>query len=260
MSTNGSDGEARESSRDVGRNDGLGARPTRAAAATRRDEAAEVRDSEANARDGVAATADADGRAALRRSTDEQRDFRSARDRQAAASDRIEAGLDRAQAAVDRELAYDGIANEVRDHLTGAMGPKFGLATLRREVLRSERTDEMLVVAFVEAVGPDVAEDLPGQAADDRVLRDVAECLRDDLRDYDLMTRVADSGFICAQQGQSLFRAAARYREIAVRLALRPEGARMKVRLVARESGDTFEALMERADGTSLVTSTGGDD
>ena len=259
MPTNGSSGEGRKRSRDVGRNDGLGAIPTRAAAATSRDEAAEERDSEANARDGIAAAADSDGRSSLRRSTDEQRDFRSARDREAAARDRIEAGLDRAQAAVDRELAYDGIVNEIRDHLTGAMGPKFGLATLRREILRTERTDEMLVVAFVEAVAPDVAEDRPAQAADDRVLRDVAECLREDLRDYDLMTRVADSGFICAQEGQSLFRAAVRYREIAVRLALRPDGARMKVRLVARETGDTFEALMERADGTRIVTSKDGD-
>lgn len=254
MPTNGSSGEGREHSRDVGRNDGLGASPTRAAAATRRDEAAEVRDSEANARDGIAATADSVGRASPRRSTDEQRDFRSARDREAAASDRIEAGLDRAQAAADRELAFDGIANEISDNLTGAMGPKFGLASLRREILRTERTDEMLTVAFVEAVGPDVAEELPGRPADDGVLRDVAECLREDLRDYDLMTRVADSGFICAQQGQSIFRAAVRYREIAGRLALRPDGAQMKVRLVARESGDTLEALMERADGTLLDT------
>ena len=254
MSTKGSDGDARERSREVGSSDGLGADPTRASAAARRDEAAEERDSEANARDGLAAAADSEPGSSSRRSDLEQEDQRWARDREASASDRVEAGLDRAQAATDREMANDGIANEVSDHLTGAMGPRFGLAALRREILRTERSDELLLVAFVEAVGYEAAGQWSSQAVNDRVLRDVAECLSDDLRDYDLIARVADSGFVCAQSGQSISRAVVRYRDIALRLSQRPDGAQMKVGLVAREAGDTFEALVERADGALLET------
>jgi PleD family two-component response regulator len=252
MPTKGSIGDARERSREVGRNDGLGADPTRAAAATRRDEAAEERDTDANARDGLATAADSDRGSPSRWPDLGRQDERSARDREAAASDRVEAGLDRAQAASDRELATDGIANEVCDHLTGAMGPRFGLAALRREILRTERSDELLLVAFVEAVGREVAGQRPGQVTNDRIMRDVAECLSDDLRDYDLIARVADSGFVCAQSGQSLSRAAVRYRDIALRLSQRPDGTQMKVGLVAREAGDTFEALLQRADGSLL--------
>jgi hypothetical protein len=82
----------------------------------------------------------------------------------------------------------------------------------------------------------------------------VAECLSEDLRDYDLIARVADSGFVCAQSGQSMGRAVVRYRDIALRLSQRPDGTQMKVGLVAREAGDTFEALVERADGSLLET------
>jgi hypothetical protein len=254
MSTNGSDGDARERSREVGRGDGLGAGPSRTAAAARRDEAAEVRDSEANARDGVATTADSAGRVSPRRQSAEHRDERSARDREAAASDRIEAGLDRAQAATDRELADDGIANEVCDDLTGAMGSRFGLASLQREILRTERTDEALLVAFVEAVGHGEEGTESSQANRDRAFEIVAECVGDDLRDYDLMVRIAEHGLVCAQPGQSISRAAVRYREVALRLSRRPGGARMKVGLVACEAGDTFEALLDRADGSLVET------
>jgi GGDEF domain-containing protein len=252
MSIKRSDVDARGRSREVGHNDGLGADPTRAAAATRRDEAADERDSDANARDGLAAAADSDPGSSSRR-PDLGRDQRSARDREAAASDRIEAGLDRAQAATDRVLATEGIDNEVCDHLTGAMGPRFGLAALKREILRTDRSDEMLLVAFVEAVGQEVDGPRASQLTIDRVLRDVAECLSDDLRDYDLMARVADSGFVCAQAGQSISRGTLRYRDVALRLSERSDGSQMKVGLVAREAGDTFEALLERADGL-LVT------
>jgi GGDEF domain-containing protein len=250
MSTNGSDGDARERSREVGRGDGLGADPSRATAAKRRDEAAQERDFEANARDGLAAADE--GTAAT--STAERPDQRSARDREASASDRVEAGLDRAQAATDRELAKDGIANEIRDHLTGAMGSQFGIAALRREILRTERSDEMLLVAFIEAVGVETAEIELSQADRDQVLRDVAVCLSDDLRDYDLIARVANHGFICAQSGQSKSRGEVRYREIGRRLALRTASAEMKVGLVERETGDTFEALLARADYSMLET------
>ncbi len=208
------------------------------------------RDFEANARDGLAAE---DERSASP-SNGEQSGQRSARDREAAARDRVEAGLDRAQAATDRNLAKNGIANEIRDHLTGAMGSQFGIAALRREILRTERSDEMLLVAFIEAVAVEAAEIELSQADRDRVLRDVGMCLGEDLRDYDLIARVADHGFICAQSGQSKSRGEIRYQEISRRLAIRSDGAEMKVGLVEWEPGDTFEALLARADYSMLET------
>jgi PleD family two-component response regulator len=254
MSGHGSVGDGREHSGEVDRTDGLGAGPTRAAAAVRRDEAAAERDSAANARDGIAAAAALNPGPPSHLSTAEGSDQRSARDREAAAGDRIEASLDRAQAAMDRELAKDGISNELSDLLTGAMGARFGLAALRRELLRTERTEEILLVAFVEPVDQEPDANESRRTAKDEVLQDLAQCLSDDLRDYDLMARVGDQGFVCAQPGQSISRATVRYHEIAARLALRSDGAQMKVGLVEREAGDTFEALLERAAGSILET------
>jgi GGDEF domain-containing protein len=249
MSTKALGGDARERTRGMGESDGLGAGLDRADAAARRDLAAADRDAEANARDSVAVAADFDEEP-LSPSNGEQRQVRSARDRESAASDRVEAGLDRRQAAADRELSRDAVGDVVCDELTGAMRPRVGLAALQREMDRSGRTGEPLVVAFIDVVGGESSGAAPGGPPGSQALQDVGRSLIEDVRDYDLVARMGDTGFVCAQAGQSIARATARYGDVALRLAARPGGATMTVGLLSPNSGESLEALVDRADLT----------
>jgi diguanylate cyclase (GGDEF)-like protein len=205
----------------------------RDAAAELRDRAAEDRDFAAQVRDGVAGTG--------------KRKPWSA-DREFAAQDREEAAKDRVNAARDRQLASHELANEGIDALTGVMGRRVGLAAIQREMDRAERTGEALVIAFVDTVGLKAINDSQGHAAGDRALQDVAGCIRGDLRSYDLVARVGGDEFVCTHSGQTLAQAGTRYREMSLRLAEGPSGARMTVGLATLESGDSLEQLVDRAD------------
>ncbi|HEY5051855.1 MAG TPA: GGDEF domain-containing protein [Solirubrobacterales bacterium] len=203
----------------------------RDAAAERRDRAAEKRDLAAQARDGLAVPGEPLG---------EQREL-AARDRQEAAEDRRHAARDRESAK--HELAYEGI-----DALTGVMGRRVGLAAVQREMDRSERLGESLVLAFVDTVGLKAVNDTQGHAAGDRVLQDVAGCITDDLRSYDLVTRVGGDEFVCTLSGQSIAQADARYKKMSLHLAERSSGAVMTVGLAAFQTGDSLGELVDRAD------------
>lgn len=259
MSTKEFDGDTRESTRGIGDSDGLGGDLNRGAAAVQRDRAAADRDVEANVRDRLASAADSEEGSSSRRSSAARWERRSAGDRRLAASDRVEAALDREQAAADRRSASAAIADDGLDDLTGALGRRFGLAVLQREIDRSERTGQSLVVAFVDSVSGDSASSGHGPADADRGLQDVAECLAEDLREYDLVTRVGGSEFVCAQAGQSVPRADVRYRQVALRVAQRQSGARMTFGLAERRAGDSLEGLVRRAD-QATVDGRGGAD
>jgi GGDEF domain-containing protein len=165
----------------------------RDAAAAQRDRAADERDFAAQVRDGVAAVGQFPPYS-------DQREL-AARDREAAARDRRHAARDRQSAS--HELANRGI-----DSLTGVMGRRVGLAAVQSEMDRSERAGEPLVLAFVHTVGLKAINDTQGHAAGDRVLEDIAGCISDDLRSYDLVTRVGGDEFVCTLSGQSVAQAA----------------------------------------------------
>jgi diguanylate cyclase (GGDEF)-like protein len=194
----------------------------RDAAAELRDRAAEDRDFAAEIRDGVAGTGE-------RKPWSADREFA-------------------VNAARDRQLASHELANEGIDSLTGVMGRRVGLAAIQREMDRSERTGEALVMAFVDTVGLKAINDSQGHAAGDRALQDVAGCIRGDLRSYDLVARVGGDEFVCTHSGQSLAQAGTRYREMSLRLAEGPSGARITVGLAELETGDSLEQLVDRAD------------
>lgn len=206
--------------------------PPRDAVAERRDRAAEERDLAAAVRDRLAE----DGELGAA----EQRDL-AGRDRELAAEDRRQGASDRE--AASHELAYEGL-----DALTGVMRRRVGLAAVQREIDRAERTGEPLVLAFVDTVGLKAINDTHGHRAGDRVLREVARSITDDLRSYDLVTRVGGDEFVCTLSGQSVDQARERYREISQRLAERSNGASMTVGLAAHQSGDSLEDLIDRAD------------
>jgi diguanylate cyclase (GGDEF)-like protein len=83
-----------------------------------------------------------------------------------------------------------------------------GLAAVQREMDRSERDGTPLVLAFVDVVGLKATNDTRGHSAGDRMLQEVAGCITDDLRTYDLVTRIGGDEFVCTLSGQSVAQAA----------------------------------------------------
>ena len=82
--------------------------------------------------------------------------------REAAARDRERAAEDRRLAARDRAAAAGELALEGADYLTGALRRRVGLAAIQRELDRTRRTGERLVVAFVDVNGLKAINDKQG--------------------------------------------------------------------------------------------------
>lgn len=211
--------------------DGISLAP-REAAAEQRDRAADQRDLAAELRDRLSTSGEQ----------------LSGNERGQAAADRQGAAEDRRRAAEDRQAASHDLAFAGLDALTGVMGRRAGLAALQREMDRSERTGEPLVVAFIDTVGLKTINDSRGHAEGDRVLREVANCITEDLRSYDLVTRVGGDEFVCTLAGQSIAQARERYEQISLRLAERSNGAQITVGLAEYESGVSLADLINRAD------------
>jgi diguanylate cyclase (GGDEF)-like protein len=206
-------------------------------AAAGRDRAAEARDREARARDEQAGNA-----------------LFSSGDRRLAARDRDASARDRRAAAADRKAAHRELADEGIDELTGVMRRGVGLAAIRREIARTEREGDSLIVAFVDTVGLKTVNDTRGHAAGDQVLREVAGCIAGDLRSYDIVTRIGGDEFVCALSGETLANARRRYVQIAEHLTARGNGAAITVGLADRQAGDSLESLVDRADYAMLAT------
>lgn len=210
--------------------------------ATVRDAAAERRDRAAEGRDLAAQVRDREG----------DEDGNGSTGPNGASRDRREAAADRRQAARDRESASHELAYEGIDALTGVMRRRVGLAAIQCEMDRCERVGEPLVLAFVDTVGLKAINDTRGHTAGDRVLQDIAGCISDDLRSYDLVTRVGGDEFVCSFSPQTVPQAKVRYREISARLAERASGAQMTVGLAEQQPGDSLEGLVDRADQAML--------
>jgi diguanylate cyclase (GGDEF)-like protein len=202
-----------------------------------RDREAEERDVAAHDRDGLAA--DGSGERSIERSL--------------AALDRTNAARDRASAAADRESARHELAFAGIDDLTGAMNRRAGLVAIQHEMDRAERSGEALTVAFVDTVGLKAVNDTKGHAAGDRMLEAITDCIRADLRPYDLLVRVGGDEFVSTHLGQAVAQVSSRYEKLSDHLAADPEGARMAVGLAAHVHGDSLGDLVGRADQAMLA-------
>ena len=128
-----------------------------------------------------------------------------------------------------------------------------GLSAVDREMDRSERDGEPLVLAYVDIVGLKAVNDTQGHSAGDRMLQDVAGCISDELRAYDLVARIGGDEFVCTLSGQSVAQAAMRCEAMARHLEQRASGARMTVGLAAMRAGDLLADLVDRADRAMIV-------
>lgn len=129
----------------------------------------------------------------------------AAMDRARAADDRAKAAADRGEAAREREemfLAQAAARHDLllvaTDELTGAFTRKFGLENISREVERARRTDDTLILAFLDVDGLKQVNDKSGHGDGDRLLRRVVDTVRANVRAYDVIVRYGGDEFLCA--------------------------------------------------------------
>lgn len=180
-------------------------------AANRRDQAAGLRDEAANERDhaaeqyeakvGTGVTVDAGARSLLARRDAASDRERAAQDRVAGASERTSAEIDRATALADRGESAADRRDAGRDELTGLYLRGPGLLELDRMIARASRTQQSLVLAFIDVDHLKKINDACGHAAGDRMLLDVANTLGANLRSYDLIIRFGGDEFVCVVSG-----------------------------------------------------------
>jgi diguanylate cyclase (GGDEF)-like protein len=244
----------------------------RDAAAEQRDDAGEQRDQaaeKAEASLSVGAGSDATGRSASarrdaasdrRQASDDRREGASERsqaelDRDTALADRGAGARGRRQAGVDRQTSVGDRASAARerrsasiDGLTGVYVRDAGLVELEREIVRARRTDQSLVVAFVDVDGLKLINDSHGHGAGDRMLLEVTKTLAAILRSYDLIIRHGGDEFVCALPGLSIADATERLALVNAALAEAPTHGSVTVGLAELQPQDSLSDLIARAD------------
>lgn len=173
---------------------------------------------------------------------------RAAEDRASAAADRAQGAIDRSRALADRTALARALAKTERDPLTGARTRVAGLIDLDREVDRSLRTGQSLVVAYVDAVGLKQVNDQEGHEAGDRLLQRVTTQIAAHLRSYDLVVRLAGDEFLCAMPNMTLDGARERFSAVAGQLATAAEPAAIRTGFAQLAPDETASELMARAD------------
>ena len=242
----------------------------------RRDALAAARDIASAARDQLAATLDeeierlehkrspqrngqsngggAHLRAAVERRLGAQSRARAALQRQAAADDRANAARDRQHAALDRMAYAHELAAAATDEMTGALRRGVGLLALQREMDRTTRTGEQLIVAFLDVDGLKAVNDRDGHAAGDALLQTVVSLVTEEFRSYDLMLRFGGDEFVCSFSGDGLDEIGKRFGRVSVKLGQDAPGASISVGVSQRREGDTVETLLDRADAQMIAT------
>ena len=243
----------------------------RDSAARRHDEAAEARDRIASHLGALtdATTIAVTGQPAVARRDAAVDRARARQDRQAGAGDRSHAEQDRDLALTDRDLgagernhaeldrkrALDDREASARDRrhasfddLTGAYLRGVGFVQLGREIARARRTEQPLVLAFVDVDRLKDVNDSRGHAAGDRMLLEVATILRAKLRSYDLIIRYGGDEFVCVIPGLNVADATTRLALVNSSLAEGSEHGSVTVGFAELQPDDSLEALVARAD------------
>jgi diguanylate cyclase (GGDEF)-like protein len=242
----------------------------------RRDGLAAARDIASAARDQLAATLDneierlerkrspqqnaqsnggrAHLRAALERRMGAESRARAALQRQAAADDRANAARDRQHAALDRMAYAHELAAAAIDEMTGALRRGVGLVALQREMDRTRRTEEQMIVAFIDVDGLKAVNDRDGHPAGDVLLQTVVGLVTEEFRSYDLMLRFGGDEFVCSFSGDGLDEIGKRFERVSARLSQAAPGASISVGVTERRAEDTIERLLDRADAQMIAT------
>ena len=115
-------------------------------------------------------------------------------------------------------------------------------------MVRARRTNQPMGLAFVDVDGLKAVNDSRGHSAGDRLLHDVADALRVQLRDYDVIVRFGGDEFLCSMPGIHQPEAALRMVRVNEVLAASPGGGAISAGLAELEAADTLTTLVLRAD------------
>jgi diguanylate cyclase (GGDEF)-like protein len=171
---------------------------------------------------------------------------RAARDRELAARDRVLAAEDRAQAAAERE------ADEI-DMLTGARRRAAGLADIRREIDRAQRSNGRLIAAYVDVDGLKATNDSKGHHAGDLMLKHIVSVLQTHLRSYEQVVRLGGDEFVCTISDATIDGVRERFDEIAAELSVTPDDGSITVGFAQLAQGDSPMDLIDRADSELIA-------
>jgi diguanylate cyclase (GGDEF)-like protein len=133
------------------------------------------------------------------------------------------------------------------DELTGTLRRAAGVSIAERELARAHRHHTPLTVAFVDVDGLKQANDRKGHLAGDKLLRGVAQALKDGLRAQDMLLRYGGDEFISVLPDTTASAARAKLREVQAEAAR--AGLRFSFGLAQLERGDDIVSLLARADG-----------
>jgi diguanylate cyclase (GGDEF)-like protein len=211
-------------------------------ASAERDRVADVRDQLARAHEAGVKRASAVGESCA-----------AASQRAASAVDREHARHDREHSAHDREHAASARRAAGNDDLTGALRRGIGLAAVQRDLERCHRTDDRLVVAFVDVDGLKAVNESLGHAAGDRLLERAAERIRVHMRPYDVIVRVGGDEFVCSLTGIGMDGVQERFDMVAADLASGPAPGSISVGLAELTPGESMDDVIHRADAALLA-------
>lgn len=164
------------------------------------------------------------------------------------AIERTQAEGDRNAALADRGASGREREGAALDELTGMYLRSTGLVELEREMTRAKRTQQALVLAFLEVDRLQAIHDERGLAAGDRLVLEVAAALRAEFRSYDLIIRYGDNGFLCAISGVDMAAVAKRLTLVNATLAAALEHGSVTVGFAKLQPDDSPQGLIARAD------------
>ncbi|MDQ3587133.1 MAG: GGDEF domain-containing protein [Actinomycetota bacterium] len=119
---------------------------------------------------------------------------------------------------------------------------------LDREIRRARRSEQPLVLAFVDVDHLKAINDSRGHAAGDRMLLEVVNAFRGRLRSHDLIIRWGGDEFVCALAGLNMADATKRLALVQAALAEGSGYGSATVGLAELQPDDSAEALIARAD------------
>jgi diguanylate cyclase (GGDEF)-like protein len=231
--------------------------------AARRDLAAEARDRAAEKRDRQLTIREASlkGPPVLDRLRAELKALRAraAAHRAQAAAHRRLAARDREQAARERGELLEALRRSHFDDLTGAHRRGYGEIVLRDEIERARRSDGRLALGFVDVDGLKEVNDRDGHLAGDRLLCDVVESIRANIRSYEPVIRLGGDEFAFAMSGFDADAMRERCAVIKADLGRRPAAGKITVGIAELEPGDDLKDLLSRADA-ALVNARASDE
>ncbi len=172
----------------------------------------------------------------------------AAADRRESARERARAAEDRAGSAEDRRQSATDLRAGGLDDLTGVLRRATGELALAREIHRSRRLGQPLVIAMIDIDGLKLVNDTQGHIAGDGVVRSVPDAITATLRAYDVVARWGGDEFVCSLTNAGLEVARNRIADIERTLhAARPDVS-FTAGLAELAGDEPLESLISRAD------------